>query len=152
MIQCVSKRFRVQELWVFVISMAIVYYPYYAPNFSPKFYQQGPYPRWMAQPAYSSRGWSESRQWTTIGDGGLSEFGLSGLNYGQPKLIQTAPTICPTCYSGPMFDPYPSTMIQAAMGYGQLSTPYPSMSPSFYPSAYPMSYSQPQWFQPPVFG
>ena len=145
MVQCVSQRFRVQELWVFVISM--VYYPYYAPNFSPRFYQQGPYPWWMAQPAYSSKGWSGSRQWTTIGDGGLSEFGLTGLNYGQPQLIQTGPTVCPTCYPSPMFDPYPS-MIQARMDYGQLSAPYPSMSPSFYPSAYPMSYSQPQWLQP----
>jgi hypothetical protein len=128
MVQCVSQRFRVQELWVFVISM--VYYPYYAPNFSPRFYQQGPYPWWMAQPAYSSKGWSGSRQWTTMGDGGLSEFGLTGLNYGQPQLIQTGPTVCPTCYPSPMF------------------APYPSMSPSFYPSAYPMSYSQPQWLQP----
>jgi len=152
MVQCVSQRFRAKKLSIFVISMAIVYYPYYAPNFSPKFYQQGPYPPWMAQPAYSSKGWSGSREWTTMGDGGLSEFGLSGLNYGQPKLIQTSPTICPTCYPGPMFDPYPLTMIQAAMGYGQLSTPYPSMSPIFYQSAYPMSYGQPQWFQPaPIF-
>jgi hypothetical protein len=152
MVQCVSQPFRVKKLWVLVIPMTIVYYPYYAPNFSPKFYQQGPYPQWMAQPAYSSRGWSGSRQWTTIGDGGLSEFGLSGLSYGRPKLIQTAPTICPTCYTGLVFDQYPSTMIQAAMAYGQLSTQYASMSPSFYLSAYPMSYSQPQWFQPaPMF-
>jgi hypothetical protein len=125
MVQCVSQRFRVQKLGVLVISMVMVYYPYYAPSFRPRFYQQGAYPRWMAQPTYSYKGLSESRQLTTVSDGGLSEFGLSGLNYGQPKLIQTAPTICPTCYPGPMFAPYPSTMIQAAMGY-----------------------SQPQWFQP----
>jgi hypothetical protein len=131
-----------------VISMAIVYYPYYIPNFSPKFYQQGPYPRWMAQPAYSSRGWSESRQWTMMSDRALSELELSGLNYRQPKLIQTAPTICPTYYPGTMLYPYPSTMIQAATGYGQLSTPYPWMSQSSYPATYPMSYSQPQWLQP----
>jgi hypothetical protein len=124
-VQCVSQRFRVQELWVFVISMAMVYYPYYAPSFSERFYQKGPYPRWMAQPTYSYKGLSESRQWTTVSDGGLSEFGLSGLNYGQPKLNQTAPMICPTCYPGPMFASYPSMMIQAAMGH-----------------------TQPQWFQP----
>jgi hypothetical protein len=132
----------------FVISMITVYYPYPIPNVNQRFYQQGPYPRWMAQPAYSSSGWSESRQWTTLSDGGLSELGLSGLNYRQPKLIQTAPTICPTCYPGPMLYPYPSTIIQAATGYGELSTPYPWMSPSFYPAAYPMSYSQEQWLQP----
>jgi hypothetical protein len=83
-----------------------------------------------------------------MGDGGLSEFGLTGLNYGQPQLIQTVPTICPTCYPVPMLDLYAPTTIQAAVGYGQPPTPYPPMSPSFYPAAYPMSYSQPQWFQP----
>jgi hypothetical protein len=153
MVQCVSQPFRVSlELQFCVISMVIVYYPYYAPNFSPRFYQQGPYPPWMAQPAYSSRGWSGSRQWTTMGDGGLSELGLTGFNYGQPQLIETALTVCPTCYPAPISYPYPSTMIQAATDFGQLSIPYRWMSPSFYPAALPMSYSQPQWSQPaPMF-
>jgi hypothetical protein len=146
--------------------MAIVYYPYPTSNFNLKVYQQGPYPPWMAQPAYSSRGLSEIRQWMAQpagSDGGLSEFGVSQLNYRQPKSIQTAPIISPTYYPAPMLGPYLPTMIQTAMGYGQLSTSHQPMmdpmsmmsigqpmimSPSFYTAASPMNYSQPQWFQP----
>jgi hypothetical protein len=131
--------------------MVVVYYPYPIPNVNQRFYQQGPYPPWMAQPAYSYKGISDVRQWMpqpAVSDGGLSEFGLYGLNYRQPKLIQTGPAICPTCYTGAMLYPYPPTMVQAATGYGQLSTLYPWMSPSFYPAAYPVSYGQPQWLQP----
>ena len=133
--------------------MAIAYYPYPNPNFSPKFYQQGTYPPWMAQPAYSSRGWSGSRQWRVqpaVSDGGLSEFGLYGLNYGQPKLIQTAPTISPTCYPAPIptYPPITSPMsMMTSLSAENIGQPM-IMSRSFCPAAFPMSYGQPQWFQP----
>lgn len=109
------------------------YYPYPTPNFSRKVYLQGPYPPWMAQPAYSYSQLSKmnyNQSWMpqlVVSDGGLSEFGLSGWNYGQRKWIQTDPMIGPTYYPAPMLNPYHQTMIQPAMSYGQLSTPYPPM-------------------------
>jgi hypothetical protein len=123
---------------VFVVPMAVVYYPYPTPYFKQNFYLQGPYPPWMARPAYSSKGLSEMRyRQPPVSDGGLSEFGLSGLNYGQRKWIQPAPMISSTYYPMMM-----TSMPAMIMGQPMI------MSPSFYPAASPMSYSEPQWFQP----
>lgn len=118
--------------------MAVVYYPYPTPCFNQNFYLQGPYPPWMAHPAYSSKGLSGMHDWQPpVSDGGLSEFGVSGLKYGQRKWIQPAPMISSTYYPMMM-----TSMPAMIMGQPMI------MSSSFCPAASPMSYTGPQRFQP----
>jgi len=124
------------------------YYPYPTPTLNRNFYQSTSYPPWMAQPTYTYKELSEmrySQQWMApaMSNGGLSELGLSELNYSQPQWIPTAPTISPTYYPAPMLSPYPLMMTQS-------TAMYPSMSPSVYPSPSPMSYYQPQTWSPPT--